>query len=140
MMEWITSSSAKVVIISTFLGGVLLGYGLKRPAAPVVEDATKQDSKVSETHTVIKKPDGTTITRVKKEQEHAKESLPIAEPALKRERYALGVEYLPSLSELPSSRDVRIHGGVRLGDTPFYGTGGYDVKNHQFSLGIEYTW
>jgi hypothetical protein len=153
--EWISNSSGRVlllIITLAFVGGVFVGkriYDHPDVVCPVaVQQTTKTTehtslNKVIKTVKEIKHKDGTvsktTTTEhdssqvFKKDDEHV-----VTTPSTVLTKYSLGVEYLPSLSEAPSVRDIEIEGGARLGESPVWLKTGYDLKHNQLKLGLEY--
>jgi CRISPR/Cas system-associated protein Cas5 (RAMP superfamily) len=115
-----------------------------QPQVPILKEQTAE--KKAEEHTVTiktqtKKPDGTLTTEIKTDKISSKEnSKRDVKNDVSKERYVLGLEYLPSLTTLPSARDIEINGSARLGNSPFWLQGGYDLKHNQFKVGLSYSW
>jgi hypothetical protein len=109
----------------------------------VVQEGKKETVFVDKIVTRIVKPDGTVIERQHDKQQTTKqETVKRSEKPVvvlsNRTKYSLDVSYLPSLRELPSSRDVEVDVGYRLGQSNAWLTTGYSVKYNQVSLGIRY--
>lgn len=159
MISWIKSSSGSwrfvlVIVGLSFAGGWLLGTN-KTVSQPVaVETTVTHDVKTEQVdkvkHVVIvtetKKPDGTVVKKTEVREEKAKEIskrddvLKVVDVKENKSKYSLGVQYLPSLTQAPSARDIAVEVAARLGGSNVWVTGGLDVKHVQLSIGARYEW
>lgn len=151
-----------VVIREAILVLLVIGLGYQAfkpaPACPtsVVETVQdhKVDTKVEQQHKTIVSvtktthPDGTVIQTTTTEKDSAKVSdksddkidtktVTKEDP---KDKYEIGVNYLPSVTRAPRYTDTELTFGARLGNTDLWGTGGFDIKNHQVKIGISYHW
>ncbi len=137
-----------------------LGFGVREairqdPEPITVERVVERQTEakretVATRHIVTKvtKPDGTVTERAEdraqtvkiERQTTAKATEHDSMPAPALSRYSLGVDYLPSLTRVPSWRDTRLEAGARLGGSGFWATGAYDLQNRQASIGLRYDW
>jgi hypothetical protein len=114
---------------STLLAAAWIGWSLKPTPEPivkverVVEQGKKEVVVVEKVKERIVKPDGSTT--------------PI-EP--KKSQYSLDIQYLPSLTEPPSTRDVAAILGYRVGTSRVWVTTGYEAKYNQLTVGLRYEW
>lgn len=105
---------------------------------------------VKETTEIRTNPDGSKVTRKEKTStanrtETRRTDAQVKEKAVvqippKLSRYSLGLQYplnRDSLSK-PDWHDIRMEGGMRLGDTPFEATIGYGVSTKDLTLGIRF--
>ncbi len=107
-------------------------------------EAKKETVYVERIVTKTTKPDGTVVERqedrsqAKVETSKTERTVKLSAPA--KTRYSLDLRYLPSLSDAPSSRDVDVQVGYRIGDSNAWLTTGYSVKHNQVSVGLRYEW
>lgn len=142
-MAWFKSPKLWLLLV---LSGVGVGWYLSRPLPVKTVEATKTGSRISNkvTDTITKtiKPDGTVIEKKQsvtssiKEKEHQSvitKELPVDN---KKAQYRIGVDYLPSLPEPPNVRHVEIRAAARVGESPVWVEGGYDLKHNQIKIGV----
>jgi len=145
----------KAAILAAFLAfflGMYIGRESVEPERFVktyvstnVQEHVKQHKIIT---TEIRKKNGDLIKRVEKddqqtqetEKQSVKQEVHVVPVRQVKSKYALGLEWEPSITTPPNVKDTRIEGGARLGDSDFWLQGGYSIKNNQFSLGIRYEW
>jgi hypothetical protein len=123
-------------IILSLLCVVGVGYYLwpVPPNCPAPETKiVTQVHTVTETKTVVQKPDGTVITKVSDTHEDEKsktDEKPSYTPPI-LSRYTLGVSVPPL-----DYKNVNVQIGARLGDLPVFGTASYEIGSHTATVGL----
>ncbi len=149
---WTLRRKAILTHVLAFVVGILTSEQLRpEPEAIVVTEQVLVEGKrevvtVERVVTRTIKPDGTVVEKTRDKAKVAKteskkaerKEVKVTQPA--KAKYSLGVQYLPSLTEPPSARDLEVTAGARLGNTNAWATAGYDVKHNQVSIGLRYEW
>jgi len=131
-----------LLLCSTYVLGKLYSQKPKEIQVPVLTEKIVEVEKIVErtvTKVVTTLPDGTTIvkdetkdTSKNTSKDNSKQTAPIIVKS-NPYRYSVGV----SIRDL-DYKDILVEAGIRLSESPFVATTGFDVKAKSFLLGVRY--